>query len=372
MRRICLLLGLLLTVNLALTAVTAQENASPEAITPENAAQLVEIAALRGHEAPVNALAFSPDGVLLASSANDISARLWRIDAGGGEPAGDFYPHGSFVKGVAFHPQVFVPDDDLPARYLLATASWDRTVGLHLVDAAEGGFLISDELRGYVSVIEPVTFSPDGALLAFGVGDGTVHIFDTHTLEERLTLSLDGLQLTAVQFSPDGALLAAAAGFPATNAQVWRLQGEGGTLQAIPLAATGDHAGSVTALAFSPAVSGNEAVILATAGDDGRVRLWEVALDEEEAAPVMIGEIALPGEWFTSAVFNPDGSLLAAATLEGTAGLWDMRNPTSPTLLIRLDNHSGPVNVMAFDPGGALLATGGGDALIRLWGLPNG
>jgi WD40 repeat protein len=375
MRRIYLILGLLLSV--ALSAASAQDDAPPrEAITPENAAGLIEIAALSGHDAPVNALAFSPDGALLASSADDISVRLWRIDASGAEAAGDFYPHASFIKGVAFYPQIFAPGEDLPARYLLATASWDRTVGLHLIDAAEGGFLLSDELRGYVSVIEPVTFSPDGALLAFGVGDGTAHLFDAHTLEESLTLSLDGLQLTAVVFSPDGALLAAAAGFPAVDAGIWRLQDDGDALQALPLGSVGDHAGSVTALAFSPAVSGDGAVILATAGDDGRLRLWEIASDQagtdEDAAPVMIGEIALPGEWFTAAAFSPDGGLLAAATLEGMTGLWDMRNPTSPALLIRLDDPGSFVNALAFDPGGALLATGGGDAIIRLWSLPNG
>jgi WD40 repeat protein len=49
-----------------------------------------------------------------------------------------------------------------------------------------------------------------------------------------------------------------------------------------------------------------------------------------------------------------------------------MRNPTSPALLIRLDDPGSFVNALAFDPGGALLATGGGDAIIRLWSLPNG
>src|SRR5207302_1300171 len=40
--------------------------------------------------------------------------------------------------------------------------------------------------------------------------------------------------------------------------------------------------------------------------------------------------------------------------------------------LLRLEGHRGPVRCVAFAPGGALLATGGGDGTARLWDAATG
>jgi WD40 repeat protein len=64
--------------------------------------------------------------------------------------------------------------------------------------------------------------------------------------------------------------------------------------------------------------------------------------------------------------FSPDGKLLATASSDGTAVLWDVRRPhVRPAATLKAD--LGTVWFAVFFPGGRTVATGGGERTIRLW-----
>jgi WD40 repeat protein len=104
-----------------------------------------------------------------------------------------------------------------PEGQLLATSSGEGTV--HLWDT--GSLEVVDVLRGHLLGVHGVTFSPDGQRLASSShGDEAIKLWDVSTRHEVATLTGEGLITDRLQFSPDGRMLLAvnAKG----KAQIWR------------------------------------------------------------------------------------------------------------------------------------------------------
>ncbi|MFD9518620.1 trypsin-like peptidase domain-containing protein [Streptomyces sp. NPDC059979] len=107
----------------------------------------------------------------------------------------------------------------------------------------------------------------------------------------------------------------------------------------------------VHAVAFNPT-----GTLLAAAGADGTVRLWDVATG---APRTLAGHT----DTVHAVAFSPDGNTLATAGADHTARLWDMATGTPHTTL----RHTGPVRSVAFSPDGTTLATAGADTAVNLW-----
>ncbi len=288
------------------------------------------------HSGPVEHVAFSPDGLTVATGTRNGCVQLWDIT---GRPLCPPLAQLDQVCNLVFRPDgraLAACGDRGPARV------WEVPSGRSL-----------GEPLTHPKGVRSVAFSADGRKIATAGHDGNVRLWDALTLQPLALPMAHGHEVMAVAFSPNGqTLLTGANDFGARrwNAATGRVLGT-------PL----PHDGVVWDVRFSPAGDHFLTIAASDYHSWGFVRLWAAATARPFGPP-------LPQQISVTAVaFHPSGQLVATGGWGGDVRIWDVTTsvPVGPAL-----SQPGSVLSLAFDPSGRKLAAASEDGTCRVWTVP--
>lgn len=293
---------------------------------------------LNGHRGSVQAVAFHPDGSLLASGGFDVM--LWEVATGKLRLRLNIKAR---CTSLAFDPT--------GDRLLIGTQAGI----VHVWNTQEYG------PRGYHKLhdgsVTSIRFSPDGKLLATSSHSSTM-LLDADTFEVKHRFSTGEDSMGPAAFTADGEYLAM---WVPTEIQFWNVATKQNTFQ-IRMPAPASYQ-----FAFSP---DNRTVVMNTGDDLENLKL--TICDRTTGEVIM----AVPGHeqylnlgWQINAYdYHPSGRYLATASPDRTIRLWDTKTLQEISVL---HGHSGGVRDIAFSPDGRWLASGSNDGTVRLWDAEN-
>jgi WD40 repeat protein len=348
-----------------------------------------------GHAGSVGAVAWSPNGTLIASASDDTTIKLWSTN-------------GALLQTLTTHPYqatalAFAPDGTQLAVGTYAGGYYYASNGLGRVllwqstnDWTNSSVTLLRTMTNRCGKITAVTFSANGAYLASGnaagsnivrrISDGAViaqmaaySVATNLGALHSLAFSSSGLlasacedgsiriwnsswspvwqtnrahvsNVTAVAFSPDGTLLAS--GSLDQTIKLWTTNGWT-SIQTL----TG-HTGGVTSLAFSP-----KGTVMASGSADQTIRLWDIA------SGTCLATIAAHADSVTSVAFSPDGTRLVSGGQDNYVNIW---SPIDGALIQTLGGHADYIKAIAISPDGTLCATASNDPSIQVRRLSDG
>jgi WD40 repeat protein len=378
---------------------------------------------LAGHQHTVTALAFAPDGKLLASLSEDETVRLWNLTTGktvhqllpNPQPTSlAFAPDGQTLYVSCWGGTVRLFD---PATGKERAKAWMRQEGtisvvavapdgkhlalvLHAMRESKPGILFLDPSSGAerAGVVLPqaweygVAFSPDSTMVALAprsrYDEG--HLLVISVASGKVQFAQDR-EVRAVAFASDGKSLLTGGARKLLRRSV---------VDAKELDDDASHRWSLATIAYSP-----DGKTIAACDSFCRLCLWDgtagkclkVLHDEWGMARALAfsadGKLVLaslhrrdresvclwnlpdgklladlkPG--FGAAAFSPDGEVVARGDELGTIHLWNVATK-SPGRTLGGHNHL--LLDLAFSPDGKLLASAGLDGSLRLWTLRSG
>ncbi len=287
------------------------------------------VAALKGHQSWVTALAFSTQQPLLASGSLDDSVRIWNWQTG--DLLHTLKGHVRGVNAVAIDRR----------GLLLVSCGDDATVKIWQL----GDGSLRYTLKGHLRDVNAIALGHGGNLIASASEDGTLKLWNLSQGTLLKTLPGSAGMLKTVAFAAADQRLIS--GGLDNTVRIWDAQ------TATTLKVLTGHTNTVNQVAISP-----DSRLIASASKDRTVRLWDVATG------TLLHTLQGHTQEVNTVAFFPDGQRLVSGSSDGTLRFWRSQDGT---LKNTLSAHVNPVHQVAVQAGGKVLASASTDKTIKLW-----
>jgi WD40 repeat protein len=283
------------------------------------------------HSNEVTSFSFSPDGKRLATGSMDRTVKIW--DVYSGRRLQTILGHGGWVNSVHW---------SASGRYLLSGDS-DGVVKMWDMEAIELPVWPNEKLAS----VYATGFTPQKELTVIGLSaDRKLKLWNLSN-GKVLTELGPAENVTSAAFSKDATLVAVAV---SPEIRIYSVTGK-------LISTLEERAQEVFSLEFSP-----DNLKLLSGSRKRDVIVSDVSTGR-------INSRLNSGNTFYRAVFSPDGKKIASADQDGKIRIWDVASVTIEKTLI---GHEGAAKLLSFSPDGRMLASAGNDNTLRLWDVATG
>jgi WD40 repeat protein/serine/threonine protein kinase len=333
----------------ALGEVPPTEHSMVKVWDPSTGREVLTLGGTTGHQSIIWAVAFSPDGLRLASGSWDRTVKIWDAKTGILQRT---LVHPDRVESVAFGRGDWLASATASGKVQV----WNTATGFSLLsignpsgsgDRGGTGFRASLGEKGETFL--------KGEATPPRTWDTARKVWDATCSTEVLTLRGETHQVASVALSADGKRLAFTSGDTIRFLEVTpdKIQGRSPAELAERVITLRGHSDLVRSIAFSP-----DGTRLGSASYDKSVKVWDIPTGKELFT--LVGHT----EPVNSVAFSPDGKQLASAAWDRAVKIWDA---TAGREVRTIAAHEKLVRSVAYSPDGRLVASGSADHSIKLW-----
>jgi len=255
---------------------------------------------LTGHAKKISSVSYTPDGKYLATGSEDSTLKVW--DVGSGKCLTTI---SDIIVGMQGETSIIYSPDGK----VLTTLHKDNTIKLWEVASRRCVKILTPKTTGHPALpgdIRSIAYTPDGRCLAVADWEKNIKLLEVETGIGLKTLRSYAGFAGEAKYSPDGAYMVS--GMGNGSIKLWKMAS--GKFKILS-----GHTDSINDIIYSP-----DGAYLVTSSDDSTIKLWEVA--SSKCVKTFIGHT----DGVDSIVYSSDGKYITSGSSDNTIKIWEVES----------------------------------------------